>query len=87
MTINVLFRIGAYNVRAEAYFSGKNLQTEITVDGHLIENASSTAADYYTFTGLKGAALKAHDKKWLREYATNAIMAHLLHMAEETAAA
>ncbi len=68
------FDLGNSEVYAEAYFSGKNVNFTVILDGIDVERSSANAADYYSFTGLKGAALTAHDKKWLRDYATDAIL-------------
>lgn len=86
-TVNASFTIGSYKVVAEATFNGRTLNTVITVDGNEVERASSNASDYYEFSGLSGAALEAHDVKWLRDYATDAIMGQFLSLVEEKRAA
>lgn len=81
-TVNTEFKIGAYQVIAEASFSGVNLNVKINVDGVCVENSSGYGADHYTFSGLKGAALRSYDEKWLRDLATNNIMGNLLSCIE-----
>ncbi|MDE2439286.1 MAG: hypothetical protein KGN01_07905 [Patescibacteria group bacterium] len=85
-TINTAFKIGSYNIAAEASFNGRTLNTVISVDGTEVERASSNAADYYTASFLSGAALEAYDQKWLKDYATDAVMSALLCLIEERAA-
>lgn len=85
-TINTSFKIGSYYIDAKATFNGRSLNTVVAVDGTVVERASSNAADYYTTSGLAGAALEAYDRKWLKDYATNAVMSVLLSLIEERGA-
>ncbi len=85
--INATFKIGNYMVTADANFSGRGLNTIITIDGIEVERSSSHAIDYYTASGLRGAALEAYDQKWLKDYATNAIMSTLMSLIDEKMAA
>lgn len=86
-TINQNFKIGNYNVDAEAWFSGKSLVTKVYVEKTLVVDSTENASDAYKATSLTGAALKAFDEKWLRDHATAAVMSTLLALVEEAEAA
>lgn len=72
--INTEFRLGNHLVTARAVFHGA-IHTSILVDDIEIENGTQCGSEYPPAPlYLHGAALRSHERRWLREYATGVIL-------------
>lgn len=72
--IETSFKLGQRTVDARAYFNGHMLSITVHIDNEPIIESQGFTSDEYTPTYVKGAALAAYDKRWLRHSAIDLIV-------------